>query len=126
MKQPQSTTSNRSRDITAAYFSFLDQHIEDVVSGRAEDFMEIGEIAQQLAVSHGHLSDTVQKQTGQHPCHFYDGKIIDKAKSLLLQTKKPIAEIALLLTYDPSNFSKFFKKWTNQTPGQFRRTHQKS
>ena len=120
MEQVQPT---RGAEIAKDYFSFLDQHIEDVLSGKAPEFMELGAIAQKLAISHGHLSDTIQKEFGQHPCHYYDAKIIDKAKELLLETDKPIAEIALLLTYDPSNFSKFFKKWTGETPGTFRKQH---
>jgi len=117
--------AGRSREITQAYFDFLDRHIDDVINGRTEEFMELGQIAQQLAISHGHLSDTIQKTKGQHPCHFYDAKIIEKAKQMLLETDNPVADIALLLTYDPSNFSKFFKKWTGTTPGNFRKKHKK-
>ncbi len=84
--------------------------------------MELNQIARELAVSHQHLSDTIQQETGHHPCHFYDEKIIDQAKKLLKETKVPVAQVAIQLTYDPSNFSKFFKKWTGQTPGHFRKS----
>ncbi|WP_291914501.1 AraC family transcriptional regulator [Chitinophaga sp. CB10] len=110
----------RSLEITKQYFDFLDQHIEDVVSGRAAAFLELNQIARELAVSHTHLTDTIQKEKGNHPCHFYDAKIIEKAKDLLGNPALSIADIALTLTYDPSNFSKFFKKWTGETPGEFR------
>ncbi|MBE8719939.1 helix-turn-helix domain-containing protein [Sphingobacterium pedocola] len=110
----------RSEEITANYFQFLDKHIEDVVSGQVADFMEINQIASELFLSHKHLTDTVQKETGNHPCHFYDLKIVDKAKVLLADTDLSIAEVARKLTYDPSNFGKFFKKFTGQTAGEFR------
>jgi AraC-like DNA-binding protein len=32
----------------------------------------------------------------------------------------PIAQIAARLTYDPSNFTKFFKAFTGTTPKKFR------
>lgn len=112
----------RSKEITENYFQFLDKHIADVVSGKVEEFMEINRIASELFVSHKHLTDTVQKETGNHPCHFYDLKIIDKAKQMLSESDKSISEIAKILTYDPSNFSKFFKKFVGQTPGQFRKS----
>jgi len=112
----------RSKEITENYFQFLDKHIADVVSGKVEEFMEINQIASELFVSHKHLTDMVQKETGNHPCHFYDLKIIDKAKQMLSESDKSISEIAKILTYDPSNFSKFFKKFVGQTPGQFRKS----
>ncbi len=116
---------NRSKEITEKYFQFLDQHIADVVSGTVDEFMEINQIASELFLSHQHLTDTVQKETGNHPCHFYDLKIIDEAKRMLTETDQPISEIAGILTYDPSNFSKFFRKFVGQTPGQFRKENKK-
>ncbi|WP_425549806.1 helix-turn-helix domain-containing protein [Chryseobacterium ginsenosidimutans] len=47
------------------------------------------------------------------------------SKKMLMNTNLSIAVIAKKLTYDPSNFSKFFKNWTSQTPGQFRKEHKK-
>ena len=118
----QDKSITRSKEILTSYFAFLDQHIDDVVQERVSEFMELNQIARELAVSHQHLSDTIQQETGHHPCHFYDEKIIDQAKKLLKETKVPVAQVAIQLTYDPSNFSKFFKKWTGQTPGYFRKS----
>lgn len=110
----------RGLEITDKYFLFLENHINDMVEGRISAFMELNQIAGALFVSHSHLSDTIHQTTGHHPCYFYDFKIIEKAKSLLIETDLPIAQIAKKLTYDPSNFSKFFKKLTGHTPGEFR------
>ncbi|SDK63513.1 AraC-type DNA-binding protein [Pedobacter sp. ok626] len=113
--------TKRAAEITEQYFAFLDEHVEDVANGNATDFLELNQIANALHISHSHLSDTLQKSTGHHPCHFYDLKIVEKAKSLLKETDLSIAFIAKQLTYDPSNFSKFFKKFTGQTAGEFRK-----
>jgi len=125
MKNLEQDILKRGKEITENYFQFLDRHIADVVSGNVSDFMEINKIASELFISHKHLTDTVQKETGNHPCHFYDLKIVDKAKVLLTDTGLSIAEIAKKLTYDPSNFGKFFKKFTGQTAGEFRKQHKK-
>lgn len=125
MEQTEQNILKRSKEITEIYFQFLDKHIADVVSGNVDEFMEINKIARELFLSHKHLTDTVQKETGNHPCHFYDLKILDEAKKMLSETDKSIAEIAKILTYDPSNFSKFFKKFIGQTPGQFRKETKK-
>ena len=125
MRDSNNDLLKRGQEITENYFRFLDGHINDVVSGRTDEFLEINEIADTLFISHKHLTDTLQQETGHHPCHFYDDKIIEKAKDLLLNTEQSVSEIAKLLTYDPSNFSKFFKKFTGQTPGQFRKENKK-
>lgn len=125
MEQSDQNILKRSKEITENYFQFLDKHIADVVSGTVDEFMEINQIASELFISHKHLTDVLQKETGNHPCHFYDLKIIEEAKRLLSQTDKSIAEIAKSLTYDPSNFSKFFKKFVGKTPGQFRKETKK-
>lgn len=117
--------SKRSKEITEQYFQFLDNHIADVISGKVADFMEINQIANELFLSHTHLTDTVQKETGNHPCHFYDQKIIDQAKRMLSETDQSVSEIARILTYDPSNFTKFFNRFVGQTPGQFRKSKKK-
>ncbi|QLL57861.1 helix-turn-helix domain-containing protein [Empedobacter falsenii] len=125
MKNTEQNILIRSKEITENYFQFLDKHIADVVSGKIDKFMEINQISSELFISHKHLTDTVQKETGNHPCHFYDLKIIDEAKKMLSQSDKSISEIARILTYDPSNFSKFFKKFVGKTPGQFRKENKK-
>ncbi len=125
MKKPEQDILKRGKEITENYFQFLDKHIADVVSGNVSDFMEINKIASELFISHKHLIDTVQKETGNHPCHFYDLKIIDEAKRMLSETDKSVSEIAKILTYDPSNFSKFFKKFVGQTPIKFREENKK-
>ncbi|MCS4226517.1 AraC family transcriptional regulator [Sphingobacterium sp. BIGb0165] len=114
-------TESRGAQITNQYLLLLDMHIEDVVQGRKIEFMEINMIARELAVSHKHLSYTVQKEKGNHPGYFYNQKIIAKAKELLVSSPLSISKIAFLLTYDPSNFTKFFKKYTGETPGRFRK-----
>lgn len=55
------------------------------------------------------------------PCDLYESQLLELSKELLLSTNKPIAEIARQLYYDPSNFTKFFKTYTGQTPKEFRK-----
>ena len=125
MKNTQHAEVRRSTEITEQYLRFIHRHIDDVAEERVPEFMELNQIARELAVSHRHLTDTVQKETGNHPCYFYDAGIIERAKEMLTQTELSVARVAQILTYDPSNFSKFFKKWTGETPGSFRAKNKK-
>ena len=112
---------SRGTQITNQYLLFLDRHIDDVLQGRALEFMTINAIAYELAISAKHLSYTIQKEKGKHPGYFYNLKILTKAKEYLISSPLSISKIALLFTYDASNFSKFFKKCTGETPGSFRK-----
>ncbi|WP_294304355.1 AraC family transcriptional regulator [uncultured Chryseobacterium sp.] len=110
----------RGEEITENFIKYLDVHITEVVSGKDEEFKEINQIAQDLFITHKHLSETIKAETGYSPCYFYDNKIIEKAKTMLCETDKTISQIANIFTYDPSNFSKFFKKQTGITPKVYR------
>src|SRR5687767_2964096 len=105
MNKTEKKPSKRSQEISKEYFAMLDRHIADIVEGRATKMMELNQIASALFLSHAHLTDTIQHTMGHHPCYFYDLKIVDQAKRLLLDTEHSIANIAQTLTYDPSNFS---------------------
>ncbi len=112
--------TDRKNELAMQFLIFLDQHIEDVVKGRQTEFFSIRTIADNMAVSHTHFSFVIKDVLGQKPCHYYDQKIIDKAKNMLGEQNMTPADVARRLTYDPSNFSKFFKKWTGETPGQYK------
>jgi AraC-like DNA-binding protein len=48
----------------------------------------------------------------------------DKARHLLIDSKQRVADIALSVGFsDPTVFSRAFKKWTGQSPQQFRTTY---
>jgi AraC family transcriptional regulator of adaptative response / methylphosphotriester-DNA alkyltransferase methyltransferase len=115
---------SRQEEITLAYLSALDSHLADIVEGRATEMKEVNEIAELLYIHPTHLSNTIKQATGRSACYFYEHKIIDIAKALILEhPAKSITAIARQLTYDPSNFTKFFKVYVNKTPGQYRKEH---
>jgi AraC family transcriptional regulator of adaptative response / methylphosphotriester-DNA alkyltransferase methyltransferase len=119
-------TIKRSEEITSTYLEFLDRHLAEILDGKVDRMLELNEIANEMNISHKHLTDTVQQTAGNHPCYFYDHKILAIAKTLLTDHTLSIAEIARMLTYDPSNFSKFFKKFVSKTPGEFRKALSKN
>ena len=112
---------SRRNDMAAKYLDFLDRHIDDVIYGREQQFFSIKRIASDLAVSHTHFTDTIKETLGLPPCFYYDEKIINKAKEMLVDRRMMPAEVARRLTCDPSNFSKFFKKRTGSTPGNYKK-----
>ncbi|MFN8880752.1 MAG: helix-turn-helix domain-containing protein [Cyclobacteriaceae bacterium] len=120
------TISARQNKIVASYLQQLDLHLSDLKVGLAEKTFEIKDLADLLFVSPKHLSNTIQEVLGKSPCDIYEERLIEISKELLLTTNKPISHIAQTLTYDPSNFTKFFKSFEGKTPKQFRELNSKT
>lgn len=112
----------RQDEITADYLKLIDVHLLDIIEGRVTEMFEIRDFAQKLFIHPTHLSNTIKLTTSKAPCFFFEAKILEISKQLLEQNEMAITQIAILLTYDPSNFTKFFKHFTGQTPKQYRET----
>jgi AraC family transcriptional regulator of adaptative response / methylphosphotriester-DNA alkyltransferase methyltransferase len=95
-------------------------HVADVAAGRATEMLEIRDFASQLCIHPTHLSNTLKLTTGQPPCFFFEAELLAVAQGLLRDTTRSVADIAANLTYDPSNFTKFFKRFAGVTPKQYR------
>jgi AraC family transcriptional regulator of adaptative response / methylphosphotriester-DNA alkyltransferase methyltransferase len=112
--------SLRKKEIVEQYITELDKHIEQLKKGNTTDVLEIREFAAILHIHPVHLSSTVKKVTGRTTCDLFEERLVTISKELLLETRLPISQIAMQLTYDPSNFTKFFKHYTGTTPKKFR------
>ncbi len=119
LKEPK-TVSARQRQILAEYLQRLDSYINELKAGTEDRVLEINEFAEMMHIHPGHLSNTIKEVTGQSTCSFFEERLVKASKELLLQENLSIKEVAIKLIYDPSNFTKFFKRYTGITPKQFR------
>ena len=117
---PNPVISLRKKEIADQYIEKLDEHIRLIKEGKAERALEIRDLAAMLHVHPVHLSNTIKEVTGQSTCDLYESRLLAISKELLLTTTMPISQIARQLTYDPSNFTKFFKQYAGITPKKFR------
>jgi AraC family transcriptional regulator, regulatory protein of adaptative response / methylphosphotriester-DNA alkyltransferase methyltransferase len=117
--------SSRKKEMAADYIAVLDEHIRQLKEGEVDRALEIRDFAAMLYVHPAHLSNTIKEVTGQSTCSLYEERLVRISKELLLTTNWPVAQIARQLTYDPSNFTKFFKQYTGTTPKKFRDQHHK-
>ncbi len=110
----------RQHEIYADYLREIDRHLADLVAGRATEMFEIRDLAGVLCIHPTHLSNTIKLVTGHAPCYDFQLRILAVAQQLLRDTNQPIAAVAATLTYDPANFTKFFKRFGGCTPRQYR------
>jgi AraC family transcriptional activator of pobA len=102
-------------EITRNFRKLLEQNFRNIKT--------VNDYSLLLNITPGHLSETIQKDTGKTAGEFIHERVILEAKRLLYHSQKSIKEIAAELNFeDPSYFSKFFKSRTETTPEQFRKS----
>jgi AraC-like DNA-binding protein len=89
------------------------------------DKRTIDEYAALLNVTPNHLSQSIKSASGKNALTYINERLLAEARSLIQFTNFDIAEIAYQLNFsDPANFGKFFKKHTDLTPLEFRKSKQ--
>lgn len=112
--------SARQREITADYIQKLDTYVASLKAGKESRSLEIADFAEMMHVHPVHLSNTIKEVTGQSSCDLFEERLVKASKEMLTEDNTAIGEIASRLTYDPSNFTKFFKRYVGMTPKKFR------
>ena len=111
---------SRQAEITQTFFNEVEKHLIDIMEGKADKMYHIKDFAAILFIHPVHLSNTIKLTTGYSPCHFFEEKLMNEARRLLREGRLSIAEIADRLTFDTSNFTKFFKRFEGMTPSAYR------
>lgn len=111
--------------LTERYLRMVALELKALRRGAVEELPGIAHFAGRLHVHPVHLSNTIKRDTGRSPCDFYEDGLVQFAKDQLANAGLTIGEVAHSLTMDPSNFTKFFKRFTGSTPSQYRRSVQR-
>jgi len=112
---------NRSGEIVRLFKQSLDNHFRTIAEGREGISLEVKNFANEINISQDHLTKTIKSETGKSVSAWIDERLVSEAQSLLLQTDLPINDIAYRLTFkEPTNFTKYFKKFTGETPKNYR------
>ncbi|MFD1874927.1 helix-turn-helix domain-containing protein [Hymenobacter bucti] len=122
MRIPQQYLS-RQAEISASFVRVMNQQMDDFMAGRLEEMGHIKDIASVMCLHPTHVSAIVKAHTGRHPCYFFEQRILQEAKALLADPAATVSSVAARLTYDASNFAKFFKLYEGITPSEYRRQH---
>ncbi|MBQ9252727.1 MAG: response regulator [Clostridia bacterium] len=86
-----------------------------------EPHLSLTEVASHVYVSQWHLSKLLNRETNQSFFELLGNMRIERAKQLLKDPSLRIHQVAEATGYaDVAHFSKSFKKYTGQTPGDYR------
>lgn len=111
----------RKQEITAQFFQLLDQHVEDILAERINYAYKSKDFAELLSIPSTHFSNTIKLVTKRSPSEFVEERIMAEAQRMLSETSLPVSEICQKLTFhDPTNFTRFFKRFSGKTPREYR------
>lgn len=99
----------------------LVQQFRLLVENRFRELTALNDYAALLKVTPNHLNDTVRAQTAHSAGELIRLRQLLEAKRLLLHSTLSISEVGYHLNFqDPSYFSRFFRRYTEQSPADFR------
>jgi len=112
---------NTSDRLIARFFNVLNQQFPVDSPENPLRLLAPAAYAGQLHIHVNHLNNVVKKATGKTTREIIHERIVEEAKTLLLNTDWDAAQIAYTLGFEyPSHFNKYFKRNTRTTPLLFR------
>lgn len=103
-------------DYAVLFISLVNEHFSKVRS--------VQEYAEMIHVPEKRLSRATAKILGKSPKEIINDRLLLEIKRVLTHTNLPIKEIGFDLGFnEPTNFIKYFKQQTGQTPSEFRESH---
>lgn len=115
------TRVNKAKDIKSS--SQLIQEVVRFIKHNLTNNLDSTIISEQVHMSRSALSTRFKKEVGINISDFIMKERLEKAKSLLLYTDKPLAEISSFLCFSSqSHFQNVFKKINGITPHEYRKS----
>lgn len=113
--------SNAGVRLTKAFTRLFEQDFINIKTLIPASIKNLDDYAAQLNVSRNHLIDTVKSVAGKPPGVLIHERTVKEVSQLLIHTELSIAEIGYLFNFEaPSYFTRFYKRYMNITPSQYR------
>lgn len=85
------------------------------------EWQALAPYAKQLGITVNHLNDVIREETGHAAGELIRHRRLLDAKRLLLHSDLSVSEIGYQIGFqDPSYFSRFFRRYADETPAEFR------
>jgi AraC-like DNA-binding protein len=98
------------------------RRVRDFVHGRIGERITLPELAAAAGLSRMHFAAQFRAATGLRPHDWVLQQRVEVAKAAIIEANQPLAEVALCAGFQTqSHFSTVFKRFTGDTPGEWRR-----
>jgi AraC-like DNA-binding protein len=115
--------SRRTAEIAQEFKNLLNENFKQLASKKITKVLTIKEFAEQLNVHPNYLSNVIKEETGQSASDWIQARTLAEAQAMLQNTAQSISEITHNLGFsDTAHFAKFFKKHTQLSPSEYRKT----
>ncbi len=113
----------RDSQIVKSFKKLLESEFKGLLERNPNDGkLQVQYFAEKLSLHPNYLNAVIKSKTGRTVNDWISKRTISIAKSLLLNTNLSSKEIAYQLGFsEPTHFSRFFKKNTDQSPNSFRK-----
>jgi AraC-like DNA-binding protein len=102
--------------------NFVAMEAKKIISKGISENINVTQVAQKLKITREHLSRVFKKSTGFNISKYIIEQKVYSSTNLLLTTHLPIHQIASDLGFNScSDFVQFFKKYTGNTPSEYRK-----
>lgn len=100
------------------------KRLEAFIDANLENTITVEGLAQSLRLSCSHLSRACRDTFGVSPHTLVMNRRVERAKSMMLNTREPLSQIAVACGFsDQAHLSRFFRQTMDATPNSWRRTH---
>ena len=114
------TRTNLNKDYITTFNQFLKSYFESDLLVK-KGIPTVKQCGEALHMSGHYLSDLLKSETGKSAKEHIHLYLVDKAKTILLNTNQSISAIAYDLGFEyPQHFSKLFKTKTGLSPSEYR------
>ncbi len=99
------------------------RRLTDYVEANLDRDILIGDLAEAVGLSAGHLHRAFRATTGTTPLEFIHRSRIKRAAAILADEQVPVADLALRVGFQsPSHFARTFRRFTGVNPSRYGRS----
>ena len=117
------TRKTLCNQLASNFFKLLRSYYKNTNNFSNKEQPSVLYFAEKLNVTPNYLSDTIRHHSGKSALYIIHDYIIEEAKVLLKTSSQTVSEISYILGFEyPNYFSRLFKKKTNLSPSDFRKS----